>query len=201
MIRLCIFDMGGVLVRDINCWPEISAFLGVEESVVRDPAFSETQRQYGLGRIGEDEIWRRFTRITGKPVPPHEGSIMGRFFTPHPDQATADVINELKARGIRVVCGTNTGDAHYAIHQELGQYSIFDRVYASHLIHLAKPDPAFYTHILNAEGVKPEEAFFTDDWPPNAEAASKLGMASFTYTDADTLRSQLHSLGISAGAE
>lgn len=197
MIRLCIFDMGGVVVRDINCWPEISAFLGVEESIIRDPAFSETQHQYGLGHIDEDEVWRRFTQITGRPVPPHEGSIMGRFFAPHSDQATVDVINKLKARGIRVVCGSNTGDAHYTVHQQLEQYGIFDRVYASHLIHLAKPDPAFYTYILDAEAVKQEEAFFTDDWPPNVEAASKLGIAGFIYTGADPLRNQLRSLGIS----
>jgi putative hydrolase of the HAD superfamily len=197
MIRLCIFDMGGVVVRDINCWPEIAAFLGIGENVIKDPAFSEAQHQYGLGRIDEDEVWRRFTQITGRPVPPHEGSILGRFFTPHTDRATVDVITKLKARGIRVVCGTNTGDAHYAVHRQLNQYGIFDRVYASHLIHLAKPDPAFYTHILDAEQVKPEEAFFTDDWPPNAEMAAGLGMAGFTYTGADTLISQLRSLGIS----
>jgi putative hydrolase of the HAD superfamily len=194
MIRLGIFDMGGVVVHDIYCWPEILAFLGVEENIIKNPAFSEIQHQYGLGYIDEDELWRCFTRITDRPVPPYEGSIMGRFFTPHLDQATVDVINELKARGIRVVCGTNTGDAHYAIHRQFDQYSMFDQVYASHLIHLAKPDPAFYTHILDAENVEPEEAFFTDDWPPNVEAASKLGIAGFTYTDADNLRNRLHFL-------
>jgi putative hydrolase of the HAD superfamily len=197
MIRLCIFDMGGVVVRDINCWPEISAFLNISEERIRDPAFSEVQHQYGLGRIDEDEVWRRFTQITARPVPLHQGSILGRFFTPRLDQATVDVITKLKAGGTRVVCGTNTGDAHYTVHQQLNQYGMFDRVYASHLMHLAKPDPAFYTHILEAEQVKPEEAFFTDDWPPNAEAASKLGIVGFTYTGADTLINQLRSLGIS----
>jgi hypothetical protein len=51
-----------------------------------------------------------------------------------------------------VVAGTNTLDVHYRIHAELGDYEAFAHTYASHLIHVAKPDPAFYRHILDCRG-------------------------------------------------
>jgi putative hydrolase of the HAD superfamily len=79
----------------------------------------------------------------------------------------------------------------------LGQYAVFDKVYASHLMGLAKPDADFFTYILKAEGMKPEEVFFTDDLARNAEAAAGLGIASLAYTGADALRVWLCSLGIS----
>jgi putative hydrolase of the HAD superfamily len=188
--------MGGVVVRNYGIWPQLLEFLGETEADVLVPAFKAAQHEYGLGLIDEDEAWARYTAATGKALPPHEGTLMGKFFTPTLDEPTVAIIRELKRQGIRVVCGTNTGDAHYTAHVQLGQYSVFDEVYASHLMHLAKPDPAFFTHILNAEGIKPEEAFFTDDWAINAEAAAKLGIAGFTYTGAETLRHSLNSIGL-----
>jgi putative hydrolase of the HAD superfamily len=196
MIKLWVFDMGGVLVRDIECLPRILAFLGCGEEELRRPGFQRAQHEYGLGLIGEGELWRRYEELTGRKVPPYGESLLGKYFFPRLDEPTAELLLKLKARGGPVVCGTNTGDAHYQAHLRLGQYAVFDRVYASQLMHLAKPDPAFYRHILNAEGVPPEETFFTDDFPKNVEAARALGIAAFTYTGAEALREQLASLGI-----
>ncbi|MDR1025418.1 MAG: HAD family phosphatase [Treponema sp.] len=196
MIKLCIFDMGGVVVRNYQVWPLILDFLDRKEEDVSSPGFDKAHHDYGLGLINEDDLWAQYVKASGRDIPPHEGSLMGKFFTPTLDQPTVAIIQKLKALGISVVCGTNTGDAHYTVHVRLGQYDIFDRVYASHLMHLAKPDPAFFTCILEAEGVKPEETFFTDDWADNIEAAVKMGIAGFLYTGADTLKGHLNSLGL-----
>jgi putative hydrolase of the HAD superfamily len=188
--------MGGVVARNIHIWPQLLEFLGQKESDVLVPEFQKAQHEYGLGLISEDEIWSRYTRATGKAVPPHEGSLMGKFFAPLLDEPTVQLIRDLKKQGLRVVCGTNTGDAHYVIHNKLNQYAVFDKVYASQLIHISKPDAAFYYHILDAEGAKPAEAFFTDDYAQNVEAAAKLGITAFLFTDAAALRNDLRSIGI-----
>jgi putative hydrolase of the HAD superfamily len=109
-------------------------------------------------------------------------------------------VEELKAEGMRVVVGTNVIDAHYNTHIKLNQYGIFHKIYASHLMGIAKPDLSFYFHILKAEGVEAAETFFTDDHKENVDAALKLGINAFLYTDASALREQLRSLGLLGGS-
>ena len=189
--------MGGVLIRDFHIAPRILFFLGHSEPTFSavDPRIQEALSDHGKGLIDEAGFWKRYTEITGNTPPPSKGSLLGKFFTPVLDQPTVDVLKELKRQGMRVVAGTNVIDAHFKHHQETGQYDIFDKLYASHHMGIQKPDRGFYTHILEKEGVKPGEAFFTDDMQENVDAAKECGLAAFLYTDAETLRSQLKSLG------
>ena len=101
--------------------------------------------------------------------------------------------------GARVVAGTNTITPHYNVHLQEGDYEIFDAVYASHMMGLAKPDPAFYTYILDRAGCPQEQAGFVDDVPENVEAAEKLGIHSFVFTNAEKLKKDLTALKLQAG--
>ncbi len=93
--------------------------------------------------------------------------------------------------GYRIVAGTNTIDDHFRYHTERGDLDIFDAVYASHQIGLAKPDPAFYQYILNAESTAPERSVFFDDRSENVDAACGLGITAFRFTDCASLRRDL----------
>ena len=196
MMKLGIFDMGGVVVQDYQIWPRLRRFLGYAEHETIAPAFDMVLAEYVCGFISEAEVWKRYTRITDRALPPHEGSLMAKFFTPCKDAALVELILKLKAQGIRIVCGTNTIDAHYAVHKRLRQYDDFDTVYASHLIHKAKPNTAFFTHILAAEGALPEEAFFIDDHPSNVDAAASLGIAAFVFSSAPALAERLRAAAV-----
>jgi len=68
-------------------------------------------------------------------------------------------------------------------------------VYASHLMRRMKPEPSFWLDILEAEGARAERTFFADDSEENVEAASRLGIRAFLYTDAEGLRRDLASVG------
>ena len=198
MIKCCIFDMGGVMIRDYHMEPELMPFLGLSERsfAVADPRFQEALRRHSRGEIGEDDFWLYYEKISGKAVPPHEGSLLGKFFHPTLDEPTVQLARELKAAGMRVICGTNVIDAHYDIHQKLNQYAVFEKVYASHLMGSAKPESAFYAYILKEEGIAAAEAFFTDDMVDNVHAASAFGLNAFLYAGAAALREQLLSLGL-----
>ncbi|QQO07511.1 HAD family hydrolase [Breznakiella homolactica] len=197
MIKLCIFDMGGVMIRDFQIGPRLIPYLGYTGTGMKDidPKLQEALGRHGRGCINEKEFWEEYTKITGRNPPENSGRLLGKFFTPVMDDPTVRVVQELKDSGMRVVAGTNVIDAHYEIHMELGQYAIFDKVYASNHIGISKPDPEFYSYIVSAEGVQPGESFFTDDIQENVDAAAELGLAAFLYTDAQSLRSQLVSAG------
>lgn len=181
-LRLYIFDEGGVLIRRHMIIAEVAAALGLTHDELRrllPPDIGLLAR----GVIDSAEFWRRFSARTG--IVPAE-NYLETLFKPARDEPTFELVRAL-ARRARVVCGTNTIDCHHIINERLGMYEPFHAVYASHLMHVAKPDPAFWQFILRAEGVRPEEAFFTDDSPENVEAASRLGIHAWLYTDAESL--------------
>jgi putative hydrolase of the HAD superfamily len=102
------------------------------------------------------------------------------------------LIIELKAAGHRVVCGTNTFKKHYRHHLERGDYKVFDAVYASHIIGIAKPSVAFFQHILQQEGWRARDAFFIDDNADNVAAAAGMGIRAFHYESFPALQAWLN---------
>jgi len=194
MFKLYIFDMGGVVSRNTNIAPEVSAYLEFDGAEMIEFARDDF-KALTTGAISVEEFTRRFSLKSGRAI---ENDLLSRFFHPEPDRDVVDTIAALK-NGARVVAGTNTIAPHYNLHLQKGDYEIFDAVYASHLMGLAKPDPAFYTYILDREGCSPDQAVFIDDVPDNVVAAEKLGIHSLVFTDVTKLKKDLTALKLQAG--
>lgn len=190
MIDLYIFDEGGVLIRNHMVLADVARALGMEAGALA-ALLPPDMGLASSGFIGSEEFWRRFTARTGIAA---DRNWWDECFKPTRDEPTFALVREL-ARGARTVCGTNTIDCHHATNERLGMYEPFHAVYASHLIHLSKPDPRFWLEILQREGAAPERAFFADDSEKNVEAARALGIRSFLYTDAASLRRELVAAG------
>lgn len=193
--RLYIFDMGGVVCSNVDVMPDVARSLGLSYKAFISAA-KPLQDELSDGLITPEEFWSEFSARTGIEV---AGDPFAEFFRPVVEHATVRFIERLKA-GARVVCGTNTYDCHYRIHSERRDYDVFERVYASHLMHISKPDPGFYRRILEAEGVDPTDAVFVDDREENVSAARSLGIDSFLFTDAARLEADLRQAGILNGA-
>jgi len=192
-MQLYIFDMGGVAAGNVMCIPAMAARLGIDQAAFfrgagSDPDATHTS-PYNLGDVAElmkgtispELFWERFSERTGLPV---SEDLWGSCFAPVPIESTYAAIAALKARGRRVVCGTNSLHAHYEIHAARGEYACFDAVYASHKLGAIKPDPAFFRAILDAEGRAAEESCFVDDHPENVRAAEACGLRAHRYVDA-----------------
>lgn len=194
MVRLYIFDMGGVVSRNTNVAPEVAAYLDFNGATMIEFARDDFTA-LTTGAISAGEFARRFSAKSGRTI---EEDLLTRFFDPELDREVVAIIDRLKTQA-RVVAGTNTITPHYNLHLQKGDYEIFDAVYASHLFGLAKPDPAFYSHILDQERSLPEQAVFIDDVQANVEAARTLGIHSLLFTGADQLKKDLSSLPGSTG--
>ncbi|MDR2258328.1 MAG: HAD family phosphatase [Treponema sp.] len=202
--KLFIFDMGGVAAHNAAVIPAMAEKLGISEDdffrgAGSDPGAAFTS-PYHLGDIGalmrgeinSRRFWDNFRERTGRAV---RGDPWYDCFDPRPNRETAGVITGLRNAGLRVVCGTNTLEAHYRKHRERGDYGIFDAVYASHRMGIIKPSPEFWVYILNQEQADPGAAFFTDDLEENTEAAEKLGIAVHLFTAAEGLAAVLNAGG------
>lgn len=179
-MKLCIFDMGGVMVDGHDVGPKMAERLGVAVADLRPMLFSAGMDDLHDGRVSPSEYWSRFREQTGLVA---EGDLWADLFKPVRRPAMYDLALRLKEAGFTVVAGTNTIDVHYAIHLRNGDYDVFDRTYASNLMKLSKPDPAFWRHILQVEGVSPEEAVFVDDLQENVSAAAGVGIKAVRFVE------------------
>ena len=188
---LFIFDMGGVvtttfqmdeLYRRLNMNSKEFMSVCKEEKNI----WSELEK----GRISVCDFWKEFNeRTKGRNIPPVKNDLFRLYFHPELNVETVRIIQSLKKKH-RVVCGTNTIQSHWENHLELGDYAFFHQTYASNKIGEEKPDVNFFKVILEAEGYKAEDAFFTDDRIENVEAAKSVGINAVQFTSASKLKKE-----------
>ncbi len=182
-----IFDMGNVLSLEVDVVPRVAERLGM--TVEKLVAYGRRDFEALMtGAMTAEEFWERFNRHFGTDV---REDLLTAFFHPVTDRRVERLIIDLKAAGQRVVCGSNTFERHYLYHLEHGEYAVFDKVYASHLMEVAKPSPVFYERILEQEGWRAEDAYFIDDREANVAAARKLGIRSLLYESYEGLEAWL----------
>lgn len=189
-MSLFIFDVGGVLCDNTSVVPFICDYLGMSKQ-----EFLKFANQSGLegiqtGKTTPREFWQNFSLLSKKIV---TEDLWAKFFNPVLNLETVKIVKEL-SKGHRVVAGTNTIESHYNIHVRRGDYEFFHAVYASHLIGFMKPDQRFYLYILEKEGFSPSQTVFIDDTKDNVEAASRLGIESILFANAEELWQKLADL-------
>lgn len=191
-MSLCIFDLGNVVLGDVDVIEAISKVLDVSSPSFRK-FYQRHEGELMTGRLDRFRFWELFGKYSGITV---KEDLLESCFRPTRAEEVFELIKRLKAAGHRVVCGSNTYESHYRVMTGSGVLEVFDEVYASHLMGLAKPDPAFYEHILSTEGYQADQAFFTDDLQENIDAAQKLGIDAQLFTGVESLRISLERIGV-----
>lgn len=67
-------------------------------------------------------------------------------------------------------------------------YGLFDEVYISAELHMAKPDPEFFEECLKRIGVKAEETVMIDDNVKNLAGARSVGIDTIHFTDNESFQ-------------
>lgn len=176
---LFLFDLGGVVVKDIAMLDAIAARFGLDPVQLKiDYRHYEFPLMEGF--IAEDAYWRRLCDHHALTV---SDNPFATAFRPRLNDEVVTLIKALRQRGKRVVCASNTFDSHWQIMRQMGVLDLFDATYASHLLNAAKPKERFWHLILNAEGCDVSEAYFIDDTAENVAASRAMGIASLLYRD------------------
>lgn len=189
---LFIFDMGGVCCNTWEGTDKICKVLGLKkeefESLYKKGTKDSLFHKCTTGEIDTAGFWKEFNKASGMKV---STDWFHWLFHPVMNKETVKLIEELKEKGHRVVCGTNTISGHYANHVENGDYSIFDQTYASCFMGVAKPDPEFYRMILMAEETEAADSIFIDDRIENIESAAETGITAIHYKNTTDLRQKI----------
>jgi putative hydrolase of the HAD superfamily len=117
-----------------------------------------------------------------------------------PVAETRALVAEVRAAGIRCCLATNQ-DEHRGrhMHREMGYADLLDETFYSYELGVAKPDPGYFTAILERIGTPPEGVLFVDDNAANVETARAVGLrAVHWHVDhgIDVLRAELAAHGL-----
>jgi len=186
-VRLICFDLGGVLVRICRSWREGCERAGLQvyddlDAPAARAARTHWAHQYQLGRIDCDTFARGLSDAVGGRYTPeqvraiHDAWIIAEY------PGVAGLLRRLnESVGLTTAILSNTNHGHWARlipgvnGGEFPSLGLVRRPYASHLLGLAKPDPAIYRAFELRAQVTPGDVLFFDDLEENVAAARACG--------------------------
>ena len=178
--KVAIFDLGGVLVRICQTWQEAVAVAGLPTTLPADgpvlltdfPAFNAFQAT----EISESQYLQALAAFVGvsvdRAIDVHVGILCDQY------PGVEDVVNGLKAAGIRTGCLSNTNAAHWTTMTETDRFAAIARLdyrAGSHELGYAKPDPRAFQAYIDKFGLQGAEIIYFDDSSTNVEAARQFG--------------------------
>lgn len=108
------------------------------------------------------------------------------------DPEMIQVVREIKERGARLLLLSNIyiwNSEHFK--KKFRFLELFDKLYFSSDIGLAKPDPRAYELVLTENNLKPEDCIFFDDNEKNVAAANALGIESYVFAGPQQVREKI----------
>ena len=193
MIKVVVFDFGGVLVRtaDAAGRREWEARLGLPDGELERVVHgSDLWIQAQRGQLSPDEYWQGVARILNVTDIP---ALRRDYFRDdHLDPDLVALIASLRRQGYKV--GLLSNDAlslEDKLRRELNIYDAFDAVVISARIGVMKPDRAAYDAIALALGVPLDACVFIDDNLANVEGARRCGMKAIHYRAGMDVRAAL----------
>ena len=123
----------------------------------------------------------------------------GSMLTPHfePREGFNELIAELKGRGHKVVMFTNQNKTiSDMIAEKYGLNEVFDAIFSSGEIKIAKPATEAFEAVLGKLGVKPENFVFVDDAKANVEGAKQIGARGVVFESLEQLTAEFAKMGV-----
>ncbi len=190
--RILLFDLGGVLIR-LRIADSLTALSpldldweGIKSILLENPMI----RRFECGQCTRTEFAESFIRdlqldMTAEAFLTEMATWPVGFF-----DGALDLLADLRLN-YSVNCFSNTNEVHWQQHWA----DQFDHPFASHLIGLAKPDPAAFEYVLERLGAAPKNVWFFDDSRANVSSAAGLQLNAFHTDGFEALLQKLEELG------
>jgi putative hydrolase of the HAD superfamily len=202
-LRAVVFDYGMVLTGqpDRTAYAALLRITGLTAERMEELYWVD-RHAYDEGRLTGLGFWQKFVADAGLDLEQTGIEELNRWdvrMWSTQNHAMIAWQQKLKQRGILTAILSNMGDSVLEnIEREFDWLSRFDVLVWSFQVHMAKPDPAIYRHVLKELGTRPEETLFIDDRQVNVTAADAMGMKGILFTNVGQLRADLVAQGLDA---
>lgn len=185
---LYIFDLGNVIVdidfnRVMGVWSDFSRIplARLQRDFIPGEAFYQHER----GELSDHAFAEALCHDLNMPLSYEQFAAgwQAVFVSLRPEVIA--IMARLREQGHRVIVLSNTNNLHTAHWPELYPevYATADAVYLSHELGTRKPEPDIFLKVLDAEGVRPQDAVFFDDNEDNIRGAQAVGITSVLVID------------------
>jgi putative hydrolase of the HAD superfamily len=200
-LRAVVFDYGMVLTgpQEPQALATLLHITGLPQEQF-EPLYWANRHAYDEGKLTGLAFWQKFIQEAGLNL--SQGTVDklnrwdARMWTTQ-NPAMLAWQQKLKQKGILTAILSNMGDnVHDNIVREFDWLSRFDVLVWSYQLHIAKPEPAIYLHVLKELGTRAEETLFLDDKLVNIQAAHALGFKAIQFNTVERLRADLRVAGL-----
>jgi glucose-1-phosphatase len=201
MIKALIFDLGGViLIHDKDLMGNIlSEMFSISLSSAIN-LWNENKLDLLNGTITSKQFIQKLTKTV-----PVDNSFMDLYCkweelyakNSQIDKKMIWLINEFRKK-YKIFLLTDTIDTHHAYNGSRNIYSIFDRVFASHIEKITKAEgKKVFEYVIDKINLKPNECIFIDDLEEYVKCAQQIGIYGIQYTKISELKRDLHRIILS----
>ncbi len=201
VIRNVIFDFGNVIVdldregvarRFAEMGVDVAHFLGIS---AQKGVFEELE----LGRIAPDEWCERFVELEPEfqlkdtPLTLTKDGVIDAWnsMLAGIPRRRLVALQQLKEKyHVSLLSNTNQIHVDFSFEEHFRKQGfdpndLFEHIFLSNEMHLAKPGKAIFERVLEESGYLPEETLFIDDSAENCRAFAQLGVQTFCPRWAD----------------
>jgi putative hydrolase of the HAD superfamily len=193
MIRVIIFDFGGVLAEE--GFKEGLKAIGKGKGLNPEDFYKiagEVVHQVGYvtGNSDERTYWNTVREKTGVKGSDKEfrEEILKRFKL-RPE--IIKVVEKLKSSGFIVAILSDQTNWLDELNQRTPFYHHFDHVFNSYTLKKSKRDPSIFRDVCVHLGVQPEEVLFIDDNSENIERAASQGLRTIYFKDVAMFKKEI----------
>jgi putative hydrolase of the HAD superfamily len=195
-VRALLLDADGVVQYPELGWTGQLDDLGGSPGFFRDVSAAELRALTGEADLAElvgDLIDSRGLDVTF-------AELLAIWCRIELDPVMVKLVGRVRDAGLVTALATNQQSYRGTyMQQAFGYQDLFDRTFYSFEVGLRKPDPAYFRTVVDALGVRPEEAVFVDDMLANVLGAREAGLRAVLFPATDThghLRLKLRAAGV-----
>ena len=194
--EVLLFDLGGVLI-DFAGFEELGRLLPDApdvETIRRRWISSEPVHLFESGAISPRDFGLRFVAEWNLDHSPED--FLREFSSwPRGLYSGAGRLLERLRKDYRLACLSNSNELHTHTHRRAVE-PFLDRLYFSHELGLAKPQPEIFDRVISELACSPGRIAFFDDTAVNVQAGTSAGMKGFLVDGVEALEIQLARLGV-----
>lgn len=189
MINTVVFDLGGVIInlnvprcvenfKRIMGEANVRNILGIDDEgegvVAVSAATKQLMHDYEYGNISTEEFLQTVLSYchAGTTIDEVRGAWLSMLDELPQDRL--DYIASLRQAGYKTVLLSNSNSLHWdPIWEQYNLGSYFDAVFASHYLHMAKPNREIFEHVVREAQIDCDKTIYVDDLEKNRAAGEK----------------------------
>lgn len=197
MITTVIFDLGGVLVRTEDRVPRkiLAEQYGMDYRELSDLVYrTESSKKATVGEISAEEHWANLQEeleLDDQQQQRFKEEFWGGDVL---DEELIDFIRGLKAEYTTALLSNAWDNLRVLMRETWNIDQVFDHLFISAEINLAKPDDRVYEYVIDQLEGEPGEMVFLDDFEENVEVARKSGFNAIHFRSREQALGELREL-------